>query len=509
MSFIVEFRLNDSSKVVSESRTYQPPTAGRPSVCRNCGALIGAGETTCAVCGAPSAASEVAQGTGARRPVYDRDAIRFARAILTRPAPFTIVLLVANIFVFLLTALSSGGENSASFTAVLLAYGAKTNALINAGQWWRLVTPIFLHGGIIHLLMNMYGLWILGPYVERLYGSAKFVFFWVATGVAGVLGSYLTVRPGMHLNVVSRFLFKTNDPVSVGASGALFGLIGVLFVFGIKFRHELPEGFKRAFGTGMLPTILLNVFIGFTIPVIDNAAHMGGLLAGAALALVVGYKRPGEGAGVALFWHVLQVASLLLVVVSFVMVARHYQGPPPALSNLSKDALLNTGQSDVPAFLDALNSGQKAFGDAIEDKLAQGDFESTLKKLDAAPKLDDQSGALLVELKALLTRAEELSKNPASAKVKARIMEQKLATLKEFEGWIKKRDEWVKNNGGDYGITLVNPEASPSPQPSNKDARGNAQPGQQPQGNQSPDHQPQTNQPPGSEQRDKNRQNKN
>jgi rhomboid protease GluP len=80
----------------------------------------------------------------------------------------------------------------------------------------------------------------------------------------------------------------------------LFGLVGVLFIFGIKFRHELPEGFKRAFGTGMLPIIVINLVIGFVgRGFIDNAAHLGGLLSGAALALAVDYRRPGERAGVA------------------------------------------------------------------------------------------------------------------------------------------------------------------------------------------------------------------
>jgi rhomboid protease GluP len=390
--------------------------------------------------------------------------MRFARAILTRPAPFTIVLLVANIFLFLLTALSSGGENSPSFSNVLVAYGAKTNSLINAGQWWRFVTPVFLHGGIIHLLMNMYGLWVLGPYVERLYGSAKFVFFWVLTGVAGVLGSYLTVRPGMQLNVASRFLFKNGDPVSVGASGALFGLIGVLFVFGIKFRHELPDGFKRAFGTGMLPTILLNVFIGFWIPVIDNAAHMGGLIAGAALALVVGYKRPGARASVAVFWHVLQVAALALVVLSFTMVVLRYQGPPPSLNNLSSRSLLNTGESDATAFLAALNGGHQALSAALAGKLEPSGFDRAIKTLDAAPRLDEQAGALLDELKSLLTRAQEISKSPPSGKASARTVEQQQKVIEDYEAWTKKLNQWFETEAGKHGIKLSKPPAEPEKQ---------------------------------------------
>ena len=425
-------------------------------MCRNCGALIGAGEEDCAVCGAPAAASQAGQ-QAAHRPVYDREAIRFARAVLTRPAPFTIVLLIANIFVFLLTLLSSGGENSPLFNTVLVAYGAKMNALINSGQWWRFVTPIFLHGGILHLLMNMYGLWVLGPYVERLYGSAKFVVFWVLTGVAGVVASYLTVRPGMQLNAVSRFLFKNGDPISVGASGALFGLIGVLFVFGIKFRHELPDGFKRAFGVGMLPTILLNVFIGFTIPVIDNAAHMGGLLAGAGLALIVGYKRPGERAGVALFWHSLQAAALLLVVVSFTMVALRFQGPRPALRNLSSRTLLNTGQSDVPVYLEALNGAQLVVQNALNGQ-ELGDTEASVKALDAAPSLDEKADALRNEMKQLLARAQELAKIPPNQRTRQRWRAQREELRKDFDAWVERRDQWVKTEGAKFGIKLVEPE---------------------------------------------------
>ena len=86
------------------------------------------------------------------------------------------------------------------------------------------------------------------------------------------------MRPDLAGGSFGRFLFKDMDHPSVGASGALFGLVGVLFVFGIKFRRELPEGFKRAFGVGMLPIIVINLIIGYLgRGFIDNAAHLGGL----------------------------------------------------------------------------------------------------------------------------------------------------------------------------------------------------------------------------------------
>jgi len=145
------------------------------------------------------------------------------------------------------------------------------------------------------------------------------------TGIAGVVASYLTVRPQLANGLFGRFIFKSMDVPSAGASGALFGLVGVLFIFGIKFRRELPAGFKRAFGTGMLPIILLNLGIGFVgRGFIDNAAHMGGLLSGAALAAVVSYKRPGQSTGVTIAWRVGQVVALLVVAISFFMMARNF-----------------------------------------------------------------------------------------------------------------------------------------------------------------------------------------
>lgn len=392
--------------------------------------------------------------------------MRFARAVLSRPYIFTIVFLIANIFVFLLMWSSSGMQNSALWefpNSVLVAYGAKLNRLINQDhQWWRFVTPIFVHGGIIHLFFNMYGLWILGPYVERLYGSAKFVVFWVVTGAAGVLGSYLTMREGMHTTLLTRFLFKSQDMPSVGASGALFGLIGVLFVFGIKFRHELPEGFKRAFGTGMMPTILINLFIGFAIPVIDNAAHLGGLVAGAALALVVDYKRPGRLASVAIFWHVLQIAALALVAISFYEVARHYGETPPSLRNGAPESLLPShGASDAVDFLNAINQAQRAFVRAVNEQDKSG-LESALKALEAAPSPDEKAQALKNELKSLLERAGNLGAQGPRTGTRALAQERsKLAA--DWNAWQRKFEQWVKTDGSNYGLFLEEEQNKQSP----------------------------------------------
>ena len=430
-------------------------------MCRNCGALVGSGEASCSACGAPKTAAPPPQQARAPRyapPSHDRETIRFARAVLSRPYIFTIIFLAANIFVFFLTSQGGANENP----GVLVKYGAKYNLLIDRwGEWWRFVTPIFLHGNVAHLLMNMYGLWMIGPYVERLYGSAKFVFFWVATGIAGVVASYLIVQPRLYESgTAGRLIFKPHDTISVGASGALFGLIGVLFVFGIKFRHELPEGFKRAFGTGMLPTILLNLAIGFIIPVIDNAAHVGGLLAGALLALVVGYKRPGERARVAVFWHILQIAALALVAVCFVMVARNFNRPYDGGAGLIAPV---ASADEVDEFINALNRGNNALAEAL-GKGDAGGIDEAIKALEQAPAPDKRSGELRDELKSLLARAREYAAMPVAGRAQQQQRARALRGLdSDVEAWINKRDRWVKTEGDNYHIYIPPPPRDAPP----------------------------------------------
>jgi rhomboid protease GluP len=393
--------------------------------------------------------------------------MRFARAVLNRPYKFTIALLVANIFVFTLMWQTSGMPLSltAALPAdVLVPFGAKLNFYIQTQhQWWRFVTPMFIHVNLLHLLVNMYSLWIVGPYVEKLYGSAKFVVFWVLTGVAGIIASYLTVRPGMGAGPITGFIFKNLDTPSAGASGALFGLVGVLFVFGIKFRHELPEGFKRAFGTGLLPMIFLNLFIGYVLRgFIDNAAHLGGMLSGAVLALVVDYRRPGERSGVAVTWRVLQIAAIALVVVSFVKTAQHIRDPLPAelVGSAPQPA-----EPENPAYLyyaKAVNDAHDAFVVATEDKNTSS-IDAAVKNLDAAPSLDPQADELRQALKALLLRAKEsqvtAAASPARDKNKPAPAD-KLA--QDFATWQKQYNQWLKTAGRNHsGFDKSTAESSP------------------------------------------------
>lgn len=430
-------------------------------MCRSCGAIVGAGEKVCAQCGAPLAAHAAAttrhnadgQPKGLRM-AYDREALRFARAVFTRPASFTIIFIAINVFVFLLMSQGNTANIWEPSAATLLAYGAKFNSLINAGQWWRFITPMFLHIGVIHLLVNMYGLFMLGPYVEKLYGSAKFVVFWVVAGACGVAASYFAAMHQMQGGLLGRFLFRGGDGPSAGASGALFGLIGVLFVFGIKFRHELPEELKRAFGAGMLPTILLNLFIGYTVPFIDNAAHLGGLVAGAALALVIDYKRPGETRRGTFVWQLLQIALLALVAASFLMVARHFKDyPPQANATNAPAALPFNDASKFINYFEASNKGQQAFVSALKDHDAKA-VDEAIETQDKTPALDDQADALRQGLKSLLVRARGFAVATPQQLKNMRAQKQEKQLIDDFQSWQKNFREYLQKNGAKYGFRL-------------------------------------------------------
>lgn len=417
-------------------------------MCRSCGAIVGGGEPQCAVCGTPNAQSS----ERLHHPrTADRETIRFARAILSRPNIFTIVVLIANLFVFMLMWQSSGLTSQVLWQGfpepVLVAYGAKLNYLINAPhhQWWRFITPMFVHVNLPHLLVNMYSLWIVGPYVEKLYGSAKFIAFWVLTGLAGVVGSYLSVQPRLATGGFGRFLFKTTDVASAGASGALFGLVGVLFVFGIKFRRELPEGFRRAFGTGMLPIIIINLFIGYLgRGFIDNAAHLGGLLSGAALATVVQYRRVGERRGLAAAWRIAQVLVLSLVVVAFYKTGRNFNRS----LQLAHLPALNQQAQLFLSYIGTMNALRVKTADVIQNRNLT-DVGGLTQLAVQAPAPDERAAELRERLVSILSRAtsEVASATPVSG-AGPRLpppVDQKL--VEEFQQWNTDYDQWLASAG--------------------------------------------------------------
>ena len=154
-------------------------------------------------------------------------------------------------------------------TYVLLKFGANAGIFTKSGQYFRLFTCIFLHAGLIHIICNMYSLYVIGPQIESFYGKLKYLFIFLFSGICGSLLSL-----GLSLD----------NTVSVGASGAIFGLLGSILYFGYHYRVYLGNVLKSQ----ILPIIFINLMIGFMVPGIDNFAHIGGLIGGIFASMAVG-----------------------------------------------------------------------------------------------------------------------------------------------------------------------------------------------------------------------------
>lgn len=181
----------------------------------------------------------------------------------------TYVIIAANVIMYLLTAFLSQNIFD-SDTGVLVYLGAKYNPYIKAGEYYRLITCMFLHGGLIHLAFNMYALNSIGPLVEKVYGKVKYIVIYFISGITSSLFS---------------FLFSAG--ISVGASGAIFGLLGAVLIFAIIMKESIGKGFLR----NIASVVAINLFIGFTMSNIDNFGHLGGLLGGAILGILLYRKR--------------------------------------------------------------------------------------------------------------------------------------------------------------------------------------------------------------------------
>lgn len=210
-----------------------------------------------------------------------RREVNLARALGERVS-VTWWLIASNIILFVVAfaygfRLTDGFGFSAQYyqpVQMVFYTGMKVNPEIAAGEWWRLPSSMWVHLDLLHIAFNVYGLYVLGPILEKFYGARRFFVLYLATGIVAAICSYL---------------FNAVD--SGGASGAIYGLVGALGVFGFKHRAILPERVTRAFTVGMLPWVALSIGIGFfdALP-FDNAAHLGGLFSGGLFALLLGSR---------------------------------------------------------------------------------------------------------------------------------------------------------------------------------------------------------------------------
>jgi membrane associated rhomboid family serine protease/tetratricopeptide (TPR) repeat protein len=275
-----------------------------------------------------------------------RRSIYFLRGPRIRRGEFpiaTTTLLVINVIVFLLT-LFAGGLNSGEG---LLDFGASYGPYVRAGEYWRLVTAMFLHGGFGHLALNMFGLYVLGELLERVYGYGRFMVIYVGAGIGGGCLSVL----------------GTSD-IAVGASGAILGIAGAMVATGFLHSESVPPRWKRVFGLRLLPfvaaDVALGLFVNFapsslyralgvSVVRIDNWAHLGGLFAGMVLAGLIPPPRSEPANRFSLEaerpkrrpqWIVILPAAVVLF--AFGAAARYYPRARAVTRLLARSARLRT-----------------------------------------------------------------------------------------------------------------------------------------------------------------------
>ena len=182
----------------------------------------------------------------------------FERGMSSAPV-ITIALIAVNAVIFFIT-VSRGSLQS---EAAILAAGALSRDLVLHGQVWRLLTAMFLHGGIEHLFGNAVGLFILGMAAEHAFGKLEMAGIYFVSGLLG-----------------SAFSIVVNPGPGVGASGAIFGLLGAMIVFFAKYHEWFHVRDKRV-GNVLLMWAAYSIVTAWFIPFVDNAAHVGGLIGGA------------------------------------------------------------------------------------------------------------------------------------------------------------------------------------------------------------------------------------
>jgi rhomboid protease GluP len=303
----LRFRLEKLKTAVRSALMSKEPTFDTSlRMCPSCRALIARNAGKCPLCGVSLKSARSREGTSS-------GSGRALGGLIPVPTTATSALVAANIALYGITwyltqqsasavqpAPAMGGVDTLS----LVRLGALYAPLIYAGQWWRLVTAVFLHGGLIHIAFNLWCLFDLGPAVESLFKTPKFIFMYLVTGVFGFVVS-LWWRPGL----------------SIGASGAILGLIGVLI--SASFHHG---SIGKEYRGQLWKWVMYIAILGLLMPGTDNAAHAGGLVSGLLLGYVIPEGEPDTRAGENL-WNALAMLSVLIIAGSFVLMALQMNAP--------------------------------------------------------------------------------------------------------------------------------------------------------------------------------------
>jgi len=264
-------------------------------MCPNCRAFITTDDKTCPYC-------QVAVGP---RAVDRRSPADVMGGLIPHARFTTMMILLINTGFYIATVLYSmknGGRGGLDLDGqTLFDFGAKERqAIFIEGQWWRLITAGFLHGGLMHILMNSWVLFDLGVQVEQAYGTARYLVFYFVSTITGFLASAYW-----------------SPSLSIGASAGIFGLIGAMIALGVRDRSSYGAALRSVYGRWALYGLAIGILPSLIgISFMDNAAHVGGIAGGFAIAFIAGapgYNRAGEG-----FWRGAAAFAGLLTLFAFV-----------------------------------------------------------------------------------------------------------------------------------------------------------------------------------------------
>jgi rhomboid protease GluP len=276
----------------------------RPQICPACGSLVGISATKCHVCGTNLRFSLAALSK------------KFSGVFGEHDAPVTSLLLIMNFVMLGVSWLAYAAVGKGGGLTILYGLSGEPQyrlgasygpAIFYLNEWWRLVTAMFLHGGLIHIGFNMMALMQFGPAIEELYGSARYLFIYVFTGAFGFLVSAYTGH------------------FSLGASGALLGLVGVM----LAVTSKRGGAYMRDLRSRLISSVVILFVLGFSgFMAMDNWAHGGGLAAGFVLGKLFADRQPNNvnerRRAYALGW-----LAGIVIVVSFVLMVPHYKDPTP------------------------------------------------------------------------------------------------------------------------------------------------------------------------------------
>lgn len=291
----------------------------------------------------------------------------FQSSVASHRPLVTLSLIAACVIVYLAQAYQDKsllGGNNESF----IAWGANFGPRTLDGQWWRLVTHLFLHGNPLHILMNMWVLWDVGRLMERLVGRAALAMIYFFAGIAGGMASV-----AFHPNVVS-----------VGASGAIFGIIGALFGLLLHARDAVPPARLQQLRSSIIAMVIFCLFFGLSVQGIDNAAHVGGAIAGLLAGLIV---LPATSAG-----HWLRIALLAIVGTGAIVLGTRFLPPPPQNERQILDKCTDLAQKRMQGEL-----SDREFADQLETSVINPWREFTKERSEAIKENPDPAWRAKVE----------------------------------------------------------------------------------------------------------------